>query len=143
MLVKHILQEKGRDIVSVSASATLSEAARLLAQKRIGAVLVHDGGEGIAGILSERDIVSALAARSVQALADPVSQHMTARVYTCRESDTVEDLMELMSNRRFRHVPVVEGGRVAGMVSIGDIVKSRIAETVREAETLRTYIVAG
>jgi len=143
MLVKHILQEKGRDILSISAHATLSEAARMLAARRVGAVLVHDGDEELAGIISERDIVSAVAARSVQALADPVSEHMTRRVITCREGDSVEDVMEVMTRRRFRHVPVVEHGRLVGIISIGDVVKTRIAETVIEAETLRTYVMAG
>lgn len=143
MLVKHILQEKGRDVVTVAADATLSDATRVLAGRRIGAVVVQDGSGSIAGILSERDVVAALAGRSVQALAEAVSRHMSPRVSTCRDSDTVEDLMELMTRKRFRHVPVVEDGRLVGIVSIGDIVKSRIAETEAEAESLRTYIAAG
>lgn len=143
MLVKHILQEKGRDVVSVAAHTTISEVARILAARRIGAVLVHDGADSLVGILSERDIVAAIAARSVNALADSVANHMTRRVTTCHDTDTVEDLMELMTRKRFRHVPVMNGERIAGIVSIGDIVKTRIAETVHEAEALRTYIAAG
>lgn len=143
MLVKHILQEKGRDVVTASSAATLSEAARVLAGRRIGALIVQDGDGTIAGVLSERDIITALAAHSVNALAQNVSAHMTQRVITCRESDSVEDLMELMTRRRFRHVPVVEDGRLVGLVSIGDVVKSHIAETEREAESLRGYIAAG
>ena len=143
MLVKHILSEKGREVVSVAREATLSEAARLLAHRRIGAVVVRDGGDGVAGILSERDIICALADQSVNALAQSVAQHMTQRVVTCRETDAVEDLMELMTRKRFRHIPVMEDGRLAGIVSIGDIVKSRIAETMAEAESLRGYIAAG
>lgn len=143
MLVKQILGEKGREVVTVSGDATLSEAARLLAQRRIGAVVVRDGRDGVAGILSERDIICALADQSVNALAQSVAQHMTRKVTTCRESDAIDDLMELMTRKRFRHVPVMENGKLAGIVSIGDIVKSRIAETVAEAESLRGYIAAG
>jgi len=143
MLVKQILGEKGREVVTVSSDATLSEAARLLAQRRIGAVVVRDGRDGVAGILSERDIICALAEQSVNALAQSVAQHMTRKVTTCRESDAIDDLMELMTRKRFRHVPVMENGKLAGIVSIGDIVKSRIAETVAEAESLRGYIAAG
>jgi len=143
MLVKHILLEKGRDVVTVPSGATLSEAARLLSHRRIGAVVVQDGDGTVAGILSERDIIAALANESVNALAQNVASYMTRRMTTCRESDTVEDLMELMTRKRFRHVPVVEDGRLTGIVSIGDIVKSRIAETEFEAENLRGYIAAG
>lgn len=143
MLVKHILQEKGRDVVSVPSTATISEVARILAARRIGVVLVHDAGDRLAGILSERDIVGALAARSVNALADSVATHMTRRVTTCHDTDHIEDIMALMTRKRFRHVPVLEGERVIGIVSIGDIVKTRIVEAMQEAETLRTYIAAG
>lgn len=143
MLVKQILGEKGRDVVTISSEATLSEAARILAQRRIGAVVVRDGRDGVAGILSERDIICALADQSVNALAQSVAQHMTRKVTTCREADMIDDLMELMTRKRFRHVPVLENGKLAGIVSIGDIVKSRIAETVAEAENLRGYITAG
>lgn len=143
MLVKQILGEKGRDVVTISSEATLSEAARLLAQRRIGAVVVRDGRDGVAGILSERDIICALADQSVNALAQSVAQHMTRKVTTCRETDAIDGLMELMTRKRFRHVPVLENGKLAGIVSIGDIVKSRIAETVAEAENLRGYIAAG
>ncbi|HUJ03779.1 MAG TPA: CBS domain-containing protein [Rhizomicrobium sp.] len=143
MQVKHILREKGREVVTIAADATLSEAARLLARKRIGAAIVRDADGSIAGILSERDIVRAVADASVNALAETVSRRMTRAVTTCVESDTIEELMELMTRRRFRHVPVVENERLVGIVSIGDVVKTRIAETVREAENLREYIAAA
>ena len=143
MLVKHILHEKGRDVVTVPSGATLSEAAQLLARRRIGAVVVRDGDRQIAGILSERDIIRGLADESVNALAQTVATHMTERVSTCRETDAVEDLMELMTRKRIRHVPVMDGERLCGIVSIGDVVKSRIAETEAEAENLRGYIAAG
>jgi CBS domain-containing protein len=143
MQVKHILREKGREVVTITNDATLSEAARLLSRKRIGAVVVRDRDGSVAGILSERDIVRAMADVSVNALAQSVSAYMTRTVYTCGETDTIEDLMELMTHRRFRHVPVVENERLVGIISIGDVVKTRIAETVREAESLREYIAAA
>ncbi len=143
MQVKHILRDKGREVVTISADATLSEAARLLARKRIGALVVRDCDGSLAGILSERDVVRALAEASVNALAHSVSAHMTCAFETCTEADSIEDLMEIMTHRRFRHLPVVENERLCGIVSIGDVVKTRIAETVREAETLREYIAAG
>ena len=143
MLVRHILREKGRDVVTVLSDATLSEAACLLARKRIGAVVVRGADGSVKGILSERDIVHAVAEASVAALAHPVSRHMTSAIETCSESDSVDDLMELMTHRRFRHVPVLDGDRLAGIVSIGDIVKTRIAETEQEASALRQYIAAS
>jgi CBS domain-containing protein len=143
MQVRHILREKGREVVTIASDATLSEAARLLARRHIGAVVVGDGAGGLAGILSERDIVRALAEHSVAALGQSVSRHMTRAVSTCAETDTVDELMETMTNGRFRHMPVVEDDRLCGIVSIGDVVKTRIAETVREAQSLREYIAAG
>jgi CBS domain-containing protein len=140
MLVRDILQEKGRDVATVAADATLSEAAQLLAGKRIGALVVQEASGGLSGILSERDIVRAVAEAGVDALGHRVSAHMTHPVETCAEQDTVEALMETMTNRRLRHLPVVEQKRLCGIVSIGDVVKIRIAETIREAESLRGYI---
>jgi len=143
MQVRHILRDKGREVISISVDATLSEAARLLARKRIGALVVRDRDGALAGILSERDIVRALAEASVNALAQSVSAHMTRTVETCGETDSIEDLMEVMTHRRLRHLPVLEDEQLRGIVSIGDVVKTRIAETVREAENLREYIAAG
>jgi len=143
MLVKHVLGEKGREVVAIASDATLSEAARLLARKRIGAVVVRDASGALAGILSERDVVRAVADESVAALVRPVSAYMTRAVATCCEHDSIQDLMEMMTIGRFRHVPVVDDGQLTGIVSIGDVVKTRIAETVREAESLREYITAA
>lgn len=143
MQVRHILREKGREVVTISGDATLSEAAQLLARRRIGALVVADGSGEIVGILSERDIVRAVADHSVRALGQDIGRHMTRAVSTCTESDSVDDLMETMTHCRFRHMPVVEGDRLCGIVSIGDVVKSRIDETVREAASLREYIAAG
>ena len=144
MQVKHIMREKGREVVTIPSDATLSEAACLLARKRIGALVVRDRDGVVAGILSERDVVRAVAEASVSALAQSVALHMSRALTTCSETDTIDDLMEVMTRRRFRHVPVLDDGdRLAGIVSIGDVVKSRIEETVREAATLREYIAAG
>jgi CBS domain-containing protein len=143
MQVKFILREKGREVVTIASDATISEAARLLARRRIGAVVVRDRDGTIAGILSERDIVRAVADDSVAALGQTVGAHMTRAISTCSESDTVENIMEQMTRGRFRHVPVVNNDQLCGIISIGDVVKSRIEETVREAESLREYIAAG
>jgi CBS domain-containing protein len=143
MQVRFILREKGREVVTIASDATISEAARLLARRRIGAVLVRDRDGSLAGILSERDIVRAIADDSIAALGQSVATHMTRTISTCSETDTVEEIMEQMTRGRFRHVPVVEDDVLCGIISIGDVVKSRIAETVREAESLRDYIAAG
>ena len=143
MLVKNILGEKGREVISITSDTTLSEATRLLARRRIGAVVVRDETGALAGILSERDVVHAVADGSVSSLARPVSLFMTRAVATCCETDSIEELMEMMTIGRFRHVPVVDNGMITGIVSIGDVVKTRIAETVQEAASLREYITAA
>lgn len=143
MLVSHILREKGRAVVSVTPSATLYEAAQLLSRHRIGAILILDSQGGPTGILSERDIVRMLSQLGAAALSRSVASCMTSPVMTCEETDTIEELMERMTHGRFRHLPVVQNGRVVGLVSIGDVVKSRIEETVREAQALKEYIAAG
>ena len=142
MQVKHILFEKGREVVTIASEATLSEAARLMARRRIGAVVVRGRDGAISGIISERDLVRAIAEESVSALAQTVGSHMTQEVTTCTDVDTIEDLMETMTRGRFRHVPVVDDDRLIGIISIGDVVKTRIEETTREAESLREYIAA-
>jgi CBS domain-containing protein len=143
MQVRHLLRDKGREVVTIASDATISEAARLLARRRIGAVVVRHRDGSLAGILSERDIVRAVADDSIAALGQTVGAHMTRSLSTCAEADSVEDIMEQMTRGRFRHVPVLEEDRIVGIVSIGDVVKSRIEETLREAESLREYIAAG
>jgi CBS domain-containing protein len=143
MQVRHILQSKGRDVVAVAAGARLIDAAHLLSERRIGALIVKDGAGALAGIISERDLVHAIARRGASALDQPVSAFMTPGPATCVESDTVETIMEVMTHGRFRHVPVLDGSeQLCGMISIGDVVKTRIAETVNEAAALRDYISA-
>lgn len=143
MQVRHILQDKGRDVISVATTASLADAARLLSERRIGALIVKDGAGELAGIISERDLVHAIARRGAAALEMPVSAFMTPGPATCVESDSVETIMEVMTHGRFRHVPVLDcDERLCGMISIGDVVKTRIAETVSEAAALREYISA-
>ena len=140
MTVRAILTLKGRDCVTISPDATLGEAARLLSKEKIGAVVITGAERRVVGILSERDIVRALAAGSQGALEQPVSSAMTREVVTCTEDETIPNLMQRMTSGRFRHVPVVERGRLAGIISIGDVVKHRLAELEREHEALREYI---
>ncbi|RIK88448.1 MAG: inosine-5-monophosphate dehydrogenase [Hyphomicrobiales bacterium] len=140
MTVKSILDAKGRDVVTLGPDATLAEAAGLLAEKRIGAVVVTDGDARILGILSERDIVRVIGQSGAAALDMRVSGVMTGKVTTCRETHTVNHVMEVMTRGRFRHLPVEKNGRLDGIVSIGDVVKRRIEEALREADQIREYI---
>ena len=139
MTVRHILAQKGGDVVTIPPHRTLGEAARLLAERRIGAVVVAGATGEVVGILSERDIVRAVA-KGPEALDAAASAHMTAKVVTCSPDTPVTDLMEEMTQGRFRHLPVVVGGRLEGIVSIGDVVKHRLAEIERETEAMREYI---
>lgn len=143
MTVRAILATKGRDVVSVEPSATLAAAIKLLADKRIGAVLVLGVDRRIAGILSERDIVRVLAERGAGALDEPVGQIMTRKVSTCTEADTVAGIMERMTDGKFRHVPVVDQGRLVGIVSIGDVVKYRLRQMERDSAAMRDYILTA
>ena len=139
MTVRAILDTKGHQIQSVEPEATLSAAIKILAERKIGAVLVMSKGR-IEGILSERDIVRALADRGAAVLDEPVSAVMTRKVVSCRQSDTVAAIMEMMTLGKFRHLPVIEDGRVVGLISIGDIVKWRVGEYEAEQAALRDYI---
>lgn len=140
MNVDQILTEKGREVVTVAPAHSLSEVARMLAARRIGAAVVSDASQAVLGIVSERDIVRALAEGGPAALEDEVSGHMTVKVVTCSRQTAVEELMELMTEGRFRHVPVVEEGRLIGIVSIGDVVKRRVAQIENEHRAMRDYI---
>lgn len=140
MTVKAILQEKGNDVVTLGTEVVLAHAARLLGERRIGAVVITAGDGKIAGILSERDIVRAIGETGTEALLLSVDQVMTSNVTTCSEAHTIDNIMGLMTQGRFRHMPVEKDGRLAGIISIGDVVKWRIREVEREAEQIRTYI---
>ncbi len=139
MTVRAILDLKGRDVVSVPPDMTVSEGIKTLSKRGIGAVLVMDD-QRIEGILSERDVVHALSARGAAALDLPVHEVMTRRVVTCRGHDTVAAIMEVMTEQKFRHLPVVEEGSLIGLISIGDVVKWRVGEYEAEQEALRDYI---
>jgi CBS domain-containing protein len=139
MIIEHILSEKGRNVVTIEPDRTLLETARLLDEKRIGAVVVSDADHPVLGIVSERDIARAIADRGAAALDEPVSQHMTAKLFTCTRSCSVSDLMELMTDRRVRNVPIVEAGRLSGIISIGDVVKNRLGEMEAEQRAMDEY----
>lgn len=139
MTVRAILDTKGHQILSVSPDAKLSAAVKILSERRIGAVLVMNG-QKVEGILSERDVVRVLGERGANIMDEPVRAVMTSKVITCREADTVSAIMELMTTGKFRHLPVVENDRVVGLISIGDVVKWRVAEFEREQEALHDYI---
>ena len=140
MTVRAILSRKGRDVATIAPTVSLSEAVRLLAQRRIGAVVVTGPDDRVAGILSERDIVRSLSERGPAALDDNVAAVMTRKVMTCTEAETVAAIMERMTAGKFRHLPVVEQGRRAGIISIGDVVKWRLEEIEGETNALREYI---
>lgn len=140
MNVKEILAAKGGDTVTIEPTADLATSAKLLAEHRIGAVVICGAGGRLAGILSERDIIRALAEHGAGALELPVSQIMTRNVMTCSEDDAVASLMERMTNGRFRHLPVLRDDKLVGLVSIGDVVKQRVGEIEGESEALRDYI---
>jgi len=140
MTVEHILLSKGRDVVTIEPQRSLAEAARVLSERRIGALVVSDAAQPVLGILSERDIVRAVARRGASALNEPVSGSMTEKVMTCTGRMAINEVMEMMTAGKFRHVPVVEGGQLAGIVSIGDIVKHRLAEVEAETQAMREYI---
>ena len=143
MTVSIILACKGREVVTIEPSASLASAVELLAEKRIGALLILGAGRRIVGILSERDIVCALAERGAGALKEPVSQTMTRKVSTCNENETVSNIMERMTDERSRHVPVVDQGQLVGIVSIGDVVKHRLQEMERDSAAMHNYILTS
>lgn len=140
MDVAQLLGDKGHDVVSIEPTRTLAEAIQTLSSRRIGAVVVTGADGSLVGILSERDIIRALGANGAGALEGAVSQVMTAKVVTCRPQTSVDELMEIMTSGRFRHVPVVESGKITGIVSIGDVVKHRVAAIEAESRAMRDYI---
>lgn len=142
MNVETILSKKGSDVHTISRTSALGDAVRLLGEKNIGAVVVTEADGSCCGILSERDIVRQLAATASpeEYLARPVEQCMTADVFTCARSADIEEVLALMTRKRIRHLPIVEDGGLAGIVSIGDVVKAKIDAAEQEAESLRSYI---
>jgi CBS domain-containing protein len=140
MTVSTILNRKGSGVYTLKQMDSVADAARLLAEKRIGAALVLDTQGALLGVVSERDIVRGLAGIGSDVLHHPVQDIMTAPVITCTPSQSVAEAMALMTDRRIRHLPVVEHARLVGMVSIGDLVKARIDQTEAEAAALKEYI---
>jgi CBS domain-containing protein len=140
MNVETILRTKGRDVATIGPDATIGDAVAILKTRRIGAIVVSRDGRSVEGILSERDIVHALADQAAALLGQKVSKLMTRNVMTCAPGDTVEEIMGQMTNGRFRHLPVMNDGRLCGIVSIGDLVKNRLEEVEHEASSLREFI---
>lgn len=143
MNVAAILKLKGREVLTTSPDTSLFEIAELLSAHRVGCIVIVGPDGEVIGIVSERDIVRQIARAGASVLKEPVEAYMTKSVVNCRESDTMDRLMGEMTAHRFRHMPVVDRGHLVGLVSIGDVVRMRIAETEMEAAAMREYIATG
>lgn len=143
MTVGLILAEKGTDVITIDGGCTLAEAVQVLGNRRVGALMVTLDGNPVAGMLSERDIVCALSTHDASVLDDMISEYMTRKIITIGMKTTVIEAMEIMTEKRVRHLPVIEDGKLRGLVSIGDIVKRRISDSEAEAEALKEYITTG
>jgi CBS domain-containing protein len=142
MLVSQILKQKGDMVFTASPTDSVAAVAALLQARRVGAMVVLDQDREVAGIVSERDIVRIVAERGADGLSEPIAACMTTEVVFADPSETVDELLERMTDRRIRHLPVCREGRLVGIISIGDLVKSKIAESVAEADNLKAYISA-
>jgi len=143
VLVSQILKDKGDLVFTASPQETVGAAAALLHSRRVGAMVIVDADEAVVGILSERDIVRVIAREGASALTKPITACMSSEVIFAHPEESVDALLERMSDRRIRHLPVVRGGRLAGIISIGDLVKYKIDEAQAEADGLKAYISAG
>jgi CBS domain-containing protein len=143
MFVSDILAQKGGLVFTVTPGTSVAQLSQQLSTRRIGSVLVLDGEGSVAGIVSERDLVRALASHGAKAMELEARQVMTREVVTCDPDDSIDQVMQTMTRGRFRHLPVVRHGELLGLVSIGDVVKARLEETKHETEALKAYIVAG
>lgn len=143
MLIEHILQRKGSDVATTTPSTAIGDVIETLQERRIGAMVVLGANGVVVGIISERDIVWALTEHGAGLLDQPVQNLMSTDLTTCTRQSTADDLMRLMTEHRIRHIPVVEKGQLVGIVSIGDVVKSRIDELETETETLHEYLATG
>jgi CBS domain-containing protein len=143
MFVSDILLQKGGLVFTVTPGTSVAQLSQQLSTRRIGSVLVLDGEGAVAGIVSERDLVRALASHGAKAMELEARQVMTRDVVTCDPDDSIDQVMQTMTRGRFRHLPVVRHGELLGLVSIGDVVKARLEETKHETEALKAYIVAG
>jgi CBS domain-containing protein len=142
MLIAHVIREKGALVHTLPAEATLEQAARELLEKKVGALVVVDAAGGVIGVFSERDLVREVARRGADALDDRVDAAMSRDVFTARGEETVDECLARMTDRRVRHLPVVEAARLVGIVSIGDLVKHRIAVVEAESAAMQAYIAA-
>ena len=141
MLVQQILNSKANDdVITVQPETTLVEAAAILASNKIGTVVISEDGKKASGILSERDIVRAIAHRGVQALGAPVNDFMTRKIVTCRREATADQVLTIMTDKRFRHIPVVENGEMIGLITQGDVVKAKLSELSMEKDALEGMI---
>jgi len=140
MSVSEILATKGRDVFTAHSDMSIQDVSRVLAEKKIGATVVLDEADKVCGIASERDIVRELAKSGAIALSRPIATCMTPKVISCDEHETIDDLMEKMTQGRFRHLPVISNGKLTGIISIGDVVKRKIEKAEREAEEMKRYI---
>lgn len=143
MSVRSILAEKGREVMTLEIGDTVATAVSLLAKHRIGALVVTSSNGTIRGIVSERDIIRHLAEDGIGVLNEKAERIMTANVKVCTENHTVNDVMEMMTRGRFRHLPVERDGKLVGVVSIGDVVKRKIEEVERESEAIKSYIASA
>ncbi len=143
MYVADILNAKGTEVIATGPTETVAATAGLLNNRRIGAVLVRDGEDNVIGVVSERDIIRGIALNGASALDMEVRDLMTSEVVTCKPTDTISEVMRVMTTHRFRHLPVMEDGALKGMISIGDVVKYRLEETEMEARVLRDYVIAS
>lgn len=143
MTIKRILESKGSNVITLHPDVTLADVAKVLSEKRIGAIVLVEENGTVAGIVSERDIVRVVGANGPDSLRRVVRDVMTLKVTTCTEMTTVDEALQTMTTGRFRHLPVISDGRLAGLVSIGDVVKRKIEDAEAEAEQMRGYIAAG
>ncbi|MEA3410426.1 MAG: CBS domain-containing protein [Pseudomonadota bacterium] len=140
MKISQVLREKGDYVAAIAQEDSVADALNLLVEKKIGAVVAEDGDGRISGVLSERDIIFGLSTYGESVLEKRVSELMSPQLHTCAPGDTMFKAMSMMTGRRVRHIPIVEEGELKGIVSVGDVVKARIAEIEQEAEALREYI---
>lgn len=143
MIIGQILKSKGRSVMTARRDDTVHEIASRLSHRKIGAIVIINGTEQVEGIVSERDIIRLVAEHGGKALSMPASAAMTRNVVSCTSKATIEEIMDIMTNGRFRHLPVVEGGKLAGIISIGDVVKHHTAEVQLEVTAMRDYLATG
>ncbi len=143
MHISAILNAKGTEVIATGPAETVAATARLLNYQRIGAVLVRDAKDNVIGVISERDIIHGIAVNGARALDMEVRELMTREVVSCKPTDTISEVMRVMTTHRFRHLPVMEDGTLKGVISIGDVVKHRLDESELETRVLRDYVIAS